>query len=88
MPCFARFPHECTQWRGCEPAHADWQIFGRGTGYKTPDWAFASMCHEAHQAISAKLNPEFSREQRQTEWLIAFVATQNHLYENEKLIVA
>ena len=40
-PCFARFPHQCTQHLGCDPAHSDMQLFGRGHGHRAPDWAIA-----------------------------------------------
>lgn len=88
MPCRATFPHQCTGYNGCEPAHADWQVFGRGKDHKSADWAFAAMCHEAHRMITAKINPEFDREMRQAEWLRAFVATQNWLWENERIRVS
>lgn len=87
-PCFAKFPHQCTQWRGCEPAHADSQLYGRGHGHKSPDWAVASMCHEAHRMISAVINPPFDREQKQREWEIAHVATLNWLFDNGRVRVA
>ena len=88
MPCMAKFPHKCTQHLGCEPAHSDMQIFGRGHGHKAPDWAFAAMCHNAHQEIDPKLAPAFDRDQRHTEWMRAYVATMNWLFENELLEVA
>jgi len=83
MPCMAQFTHPCTGWQGCEPAHSDWQLFGRGIGHKTPDWAFAAVCHMAHQAFD-----RMSREDKRMEWLRAYVATQNHIWENELVKVA
>jgi hypothetical protein len=88
MPCLAKFPHDCTEHLGCVPAHSDMQIFGRGIGHKTPDWAFAAMCHNAHREVDPKLAPQFDREQRQIEWMLAYVATTNWLFENGKLKVA
>lgn len=88
MPCCAQFPHECVDRNGCEPAHADWQIFGRGVGHKSADWAFAAMCHNAHRMISAQVNPPFDREQRQTEWLRAYVKTQDWIWTNNLVKVA
>ena len=88
IPCQAQFPHECNDSYGSEPAHADWQIFGRGVGHKCSDWAFAAMCHNAHKMIDPKINPTFDREQRKTEWLLAYVKTQEWLWTNELLRVA
>lgn len=75
MPCMARFLHACTAWHGCEPAHSDSQLFGRGHGHKSADWAFAAMCHNAHQDLD-----RFDRGIKQAEWLAAFVRTQNYLW--------
>lgn len=82
-PCFARFPHKCGGWQGCEPAHSDSQMFGRGHGHKSNDWAFAAMCHTAHMMLDT-----FDREQKQTEWTLAFVETQNWLWTNQLVKVA
>jgi hypothetical protein len=80
IPCRAQFGHACG-WTS-EPAHSDSQIFGRGHGHKSADWAFAAMCHTAHMALD-----KFNREDKQAEWLRAFVATQNWLWENQMLKV-
>lgn len=82
-PCTAKFPHDCSEYQGVEPAHADSQMFGRGHGHKSNDWAFAAMCHTAHMMLDT-----FEREQKQTEWTIGFVATQNWLWGNEMVRVA
>ena len=87
-PCFASFRHLCSGHLGCEPAHSDSQIYGRGVGHKSADWAVAFMCHNAHRMISAIINPPFEREQKQAEWLLAHVRTMNWLWENGKLRVA
>jgi hypothetical protein len=87
-PCMASFRHQCTGHLGCEPAHSDSQIHGRGFGHKAADWAVAFMCHEAHRAISAVINPQFDRAQKQAEWYLAHVRTLNWLFENGKLKVA
>jgi hypothetical protein len=87
MSCQAQFPHDCNDALGCVPAHSDMLIFGRGCGHKSPDWAFAAVCSNAHTEIDPKLAPKFDREQRQTEWLRAYVATQNFIWEHEKVCV-
>lgn len=84
-PCFFTFPHVC---KGDVVAcHANWQIFGRGTGFKTPDWAIAFGCGDAHNAIDNKLDKRLDQDQRQTEWMNAFVSTQNYLWEHGLLQV-
>lgn len=88
MPCCAKFKHDCNDHNGCEPAHSDMQIFGRGIGHKTPDWAFAAMCPNAHREVDPKLNPKFDRDSRHMEWMRAFVETQNWIWENRKVKVA
>ena len=87
-PCQAQFPHNCTGWQGCEPAHSDSQTFGRGCGHKSNDWAVAFICHNAHEMLGTRINPVFDREQKQAEWLRAYVATQNYLWTNGKVKVA
>lgn len=87
-PCFAKFPHDCNAHLGCVPAHSDMLVFGRGHGHKSPDWAFASVCPNAHAYIDPELAPRFDREQRQTEWIIAYVLTQDWLWKNGKVKVA
>ena len=82
-PCMATFQHSCSEYQGVEPAHSDQQIFGRGHGHKSHDFAFASMCHTAHMMLDT-----FEREQKQTEWLIAYVKTQEYLWTNEMIAVA
>lgn len=83
LPCMARFPHACSQYSGVEPAHSDSQMFGRGHGHKASDWAFAAMCHTAHMMLDT-----FSREQKQTEWTLAFADTHEWLWSNELVKVA
>lgn len=81
-PCFADFPHECHGWQGCDPAHSDSQIFGRGHGHKSNDWAVAFLCNTAHKMLDF-----MDREDKQATWLRAFVKTQNYLWESGKLKV-
>lgn len=81
MSCKAKFPHQCTGWQGCEPAHTNMGIFGKGKGLKAPDWAWASMCHNAHAMIDHRAVSDMDNEQKHTEWMIAFKATQDELWE-------
>lgn len=87
MPCMADFPHDCTAYNGCEPMHADSQIFGRGAGHKSHDFAFAAGCREAHRILTAKVNDEIKREAKFFAWLRAYVKTQEWLWEHKKLKV-
>jgi hypothetical protein len=80
-PCCADFPHNCTAYLGCEPAHSDALMFGRGHGHKSPDWAVAFMCHAAHALITGKPGDDVQREQKFMDWLRSYVKTQNYLWE-------
>jgi hypothetical protein len=63
--------------------HSDQQIFGRGHGHKSPDWAFAAGCHQAHLDLN-----KFDRETKQAEWLRAHIKTQDYLWKNGLVRVA
>lgn len=76
-PCLADFHHKCEGWQGCDPAHSDNLMFGRGHGHKTPDWAFAILCNTAHRMLD-----QMKREEGFYAWLRAYVKTQNYLWEN------
>ena len=88
MPCMALFPHGCNSFKGCVPMHADFQIFGRGIGHKTPDWAWAAGCPEAHRILTAKVNDDMKREQKFYDWLRAYVKTQDYLWANKLVRLA
>ena len=77
MPCMATFEHECFGYLGCDPAHSDSKIFGRGFGHKSNDWAFAAMCNNSHKMLDT-----FDRELKFYEFLRAYSATQKYLWEN------
>ncbi len=78
LPCMATFEHECFGYLGCDPAHSDSSIFGRGFSHKSNDWAFAFMCNSAHKMLDT-----FDKELKFYEWLRAYVATQNYMWENK-----
>ena len=77
MPCQAKFPHNC--FGSIVPAHSNLQIHGRGHGHKAADCFFAALCPEAHREIDSG---KWSREQRETEFNLAYVKTQVYLWEN------
>ena len=81
MPCQAQFDHQCSG--PSEPAHSDSLMFGRGHGHKSPDWAFAAVCHQAH--LDFDLLP---RHVKEAEWLRAYIATCNYLWVEGKVRVA
>lgn len=87
MPCMAQFPHDCNDSGGCEPAHSDHHIFGRGAAHKSHDFAFAALCPAAHRIITGKVNDDLSREQKFYDWMRAYVRTQEWLWEHELLQV-
>lgn len=82
MPCMAKFPHTCSEYAGVEPAHSDSQLFGRGHGHKSHDFAYAAMCHTAHVALDT-----FDRDAKQAEWLRAYIGTCEHLWSENLIIV-
>jgi hypothetical protein len=61
-PCLAQFAHACTEYQGVEPAHSDQQIFGRGHGHKSHDFAIAAMCHEHMRWIYDHTHPDYNIE--------------------------
>ena len=85
--CCADFPHQCVGYQGCEPAHSDSSLFGRGMRHKSADWAVAFICHNAHVLLTAKVNDDMDRETKFYHWLRAFARTQDYLWENGKLKV-
>jgi hypothetical protein len=89
MPCFATFEHECNERLGCHPAHANWLRWNKGVGHKVSDWAFASVCGNAHAIIDGKLghNP-LPKDAREYWWLNAFISTQDYIWKNRLVRVA
>ena len=81
----AKFPHDCNAQNGCVPAHSDSHIFGRGGWHKSHDFAFASMCPNAHSVITAKINDDLTREQKFMDWLRAYVATWEWIWSHNKV---
>ncbi len=82
MPCMATFDHQCFGYLGCDPAHSDSNIFGRGINHKSNDFAFAAMCNNSHKMLDT-----FDKELKFFEWLRAYVKTQEYLWENELIKV-
>lgn len=85
MPCCADFPHECNDSNGCEPAHSDHHIYGRGGWHKSHDFAFAACCPAAHRYLTAKVNDDLQREQKFYDWMRAYVKTWEWLWTNRKV---
>jgi hypothetical protein len=85
-PCFATMPHECVESRGCDPAHNNWQAFGKGVGKKTSDWLVAFVCRNAHDILDGKVGKDtLSKELREYYWTEAFISTHDWLW-NERLV--
>lgn len=86
VPCMFTFQHYC---HGASmPCHSNWQVWGKGVGLKSHDWAFAAGCSNAHDAIDNKLNRTLSQDERHYYWLEAFVSTQTYLWDNGLVRVA
>lgn len=86
VPCMFVFAHKCVGDRMA--CHANWLQWGKAVGMKAPDWAWASGCLTAHDAIDNKLNKTLSMEVREAEWMMAYVSTWNYIYENRLVRVA
>lgn len=86
VPCMFTFRHLCN---GITmPCHANGLSWGKGVGLKSHDWAFASGCWNAHDAIDNKLNHTLTQDERHYYWLEAFVSTQTYIWENRMVKVA
>lgn len=86
VPCMFVFPHNCSE--HTMACHANTLKWNKAVGKKAPDWAWASGCLEAHNAIDDKLNKTLSMEAREAEWMMAYVSTWNYIYENRLVKVA
>lgn len=78
------FPHLCQG--PSVPMHSNALATGRGASFKAPDWAVAAGCNEAHDFIDGRRGG-WSLEEKRSEWFLAFVKTQDWLWENSKLVV-
>ena len=61
---------------GLEPAHADSQRYGKGTGLKAHDHFHAALCHACHTEL-----PNMAREEREHAWQRAFEATLTEYFK-------
>lgn len=85
IPCQADFPHVCEG--SVVPAHSNQGIFGRGAFYKSHDWAYAALCHDAHDYVDGRRGG-WAKEDKQAAWLRAYIKTQTYIWENGKVRVA
>lgn len=86
VPCMFTFAHKCSS--DTMPCHANWLRWNKGVGMKSPDWAWASGCLNAHDAIDNKLNKTLSIEAREAEWMVAYISTWNYLFEHKLVRVS
>jgi hypothetical protein len=86
VPCQFTFPHKCST--DTMPCHANWLKWSKGVGMKAPDWAWASGCLTAHNAIDDKLDKTLSMDARESEWMNAYMGTWNYIYDNGLVRVA
>jgi len=83
-PCMASFPHQCNG--PSVPMHSNELTWGRGYAHKSPDWAIASGCPEAHSYIDG-VKGGWDKETKHAEWLRAYVKTQAWLWETGRVKV-
>ena len=84
VPCMAQFPHQCQG--PSVPMHSNALQFDRGASFKAPDWAVAAGCNAAHDFIDGRRGG-WDKETKRAEWMLAYIKTQNWLFENERLVV-
>lgn len=66
--------------------HSNALSMGRGAYFKTPDWATAAGCTNAHDFIDGRKGG-WSLEEKRSEWQLAFYRTMDWLFTNAKLVV-
>lgn len=86
VPCMFTFAHKCVG--DTMACHANWLQWGKGVHEKAPDWAWASGCLAAHDAIDNKLNRTLSMDARGAEWMTAYVGTWNYIFGKRLVRVA
>jgi len=65
---------------GCEPAHANWQIYGKGGALKAHDCFHAAMCHDCHAELDQ--GNTMSREEKHDRWHRAHIQTMLLYFKN------
>lgn len=65
--CEGHSPH------GCEPAHANWQQYGKGMGLKAHDCFVAAACHSCHAELDQGLR--FTKAEKLEAWQRGFERT-------------
>ncbi len=70
---------------GCEPAHANWSIYGKGMSIKAHDNFHAALCHWCHAGLDQ--DNKMSREEKMEFWYRAHIATMLLYFESEWLRV-
>lgn len=86
VPCMFTFAHKCLG--DTMPCHANWLRWNKGVGLKAPDWAWASGCLTAHNAIDDKLDKTLSMDAREAEWMNAYIGTWNYIWANRLAVAA
>lgn len=85
MPCMARFPHRCQG--SVVPCHANGLEWGRGHGHRSDDIFFAACCQAAHDFIDGRAGG-WTKEEKRSEWLRAYIETQRFIWTEGKVKVA
>jgi len=70
---------------GCEPAHANWSIYGKGGALKAHDNFHAALCHWCHAELDQ--GNKMSGEEKKAFWWKAYLATMLLYFTNEWLRV-
>ena len=78
--CQLQIPGICDTYTpdGCEPAHSNQQIHGKGKGLKAHDIYHAASCHSCHAFLDQ--GADMSREDRRYYWQRGFERTLLHYF--------
>jgi hypothetical protein len=71
---------------GCEPAHANWGVFGKGGALKAHDCFHAALCHSCHAELDQ--GDTMSKDEKKAFWWRAHIATMLLYFTNDWLRVA
>lgn len=86
--CQIQIPGICIGYsvEGCEPAHSNWGVHGKGGALKAHDHFHAASCHPCHAAIDQ--GRVLSEEDRKHYWQRGFERTLTLYFANGWLKVA
>ena len=78
--CTIRLPEVCQiRTEGCEPAHSNWAVHGKGMSLKAHDVFFAASCHACHAELDQGCL--FTGEQKRSYWQMGHDETMLTIFQ-------